>query len=248
MTRLLPAALLALAGCSATTQTWSYPPEPGAERTRAAHGRPERLAVVLKADRRSSEVFDLLGWAIGPLVPCGWITYERPEAARGEHAMFPTKTAPRGVRFFVMDPARDLPAAIAEEIRASGLFADAAFEPAGGPAGAGGFTLEVVINRFAWTVYNWTYGLSVFGEIAHWLTAPYAGSRVRMDVDLVLRDPAGAAVWSGKLADDDYRVHRLYHNYGFDIRDFARPIARQMPAAIAEMDKALSARAAGPRV
>jgi hypothetical protein len=232
--------VLLLSGCAVpmpTPQPWSYPPpEPPAYTV--ARSRPEAVVVYLAEDLRRTDVFDETGWAIGPLVPCGWITYERPETARGADEMFPTQNDPKAVRFFAMNPARDLPTAVAAELRRTNLFPNAEFR-ADRVGGKGAWTLSVTINRFAWTVANWTYGLSVFGGIPAYFGAPYAHSLVRIDLDLVLRDPAGAPVWTGKVAGDLRKEHRLYHHFGFDVRDFARLPARELAGAIAAMDKSL---------
>ncbi len=219
------------AGCG-TTAKFIYP----ADSKRLTHfsdrpGYDKVVAVTPFEDMRgdSNEAGTVFLYLI-PLMPYGFVEYERPEAAR----MF------NSINEFDFDASEDLAKATAYSIRKSGLFSDAFFTH-GGDKDKADFLLEGKMLSTTYQGTVWTYGLSVFGPLLWFIGLPAGTSYNEMILALQLTDRAtGRLIWEKNYDKNTKITQGLYYAFGHDVRgypelmqtilnDAVEEIARELP-------------------
>lgn len=224
---LAAALLLSLAaiGCG-TTAKWTYPPNE-ATRYTATESHPQRVAVKMGSDQRSSENSNMFAMYLIPINPWGWMEYQRPEAAR----MYNT------VVEYDMDMSKDPALAVAEEFKRSKLFPQAYFTYGGDTDGA--WVCEVTPVKFAYNGRVYSYGLSVFGPLLWFLGLPAGRSECDLEFHLSLKNASGKEVWFGSLSGSDVVRNGLYYNWGRDVSGFVTVFEREMQQVLPQIEAAV---------
>jgi hypothetical protein len=212
MTRLIARLflLVALAGCN-TQAKWTYPLDPSVL-FRSNTQRSGLVVAVLpfkEARPVTNRSATFLLYLI-PLVPYGFVDYERPEAAR----MFNTIAA------FQMQLDEDLGKAATRSFEDSGLFRRVYFTLGGEIREA-----DLILRGTALhTTYNGkviSYGLSAFGPLLWFFGLPAGTSTNLLDIKLSLTDRDDRELWSHAFSRDDTITQGLYYNWGNDALQFA---------------------------
>lgn len=227
---LLVIALLCCAGCGATAK-FVYPAK-GQDLTRYPGGplHQQKVAVTpfeeMRGDTNQAGTYAL--YAI-PLMPFGWLKYERPDAAR----MFNT------IRDFDFDPSEDLAKAAAYSLRKSNLFADAFFTFGGDKDKADLlFEGEVISTEYRGSV--WSYGLSVFGPILWFVGFPAGRSHNDLTLHLWLTDlTTQKRLWEKSYDKTNAVVQGLYYRWGHDVRYYSPLMQEIMDDAVADIQRTL---------
>lgn len=192
---------------------------------------PQKVAVVpfeeLRDDRNEASTYFL--YAV-PLMPYGWATYERPDAAR----MFLT------LRSFEFNVPEDLAKAAVTSIRKSGLFNDVFFTFGGEKSAAElVFLGQVISTKYEGSIYS--YGLSIAGPLLWYLGLPAGSSINHLVVKFTLRETkSNKVLWEYAYTDRQKIVQGLYYRFGHDVRGYAALMERAMNAAVGDMKKSLS--------
>jgi hypothetical protein len=218
--------LIALAGCNTQAQQaqvtdpidrvqkqdWTYPPDPSVPYRSTLQQRPDLVVAVLPfKDARpvtnSSSTAFL--WLI-PLMPYGWVNYERPEAAR----VFTSIPAYR------LQLADDFAKATTVSFEESQLFRRVYFT-------LGGETREadlVLRGTARHTTYNGktiTYGLSLIGSLLWFIGLPAGTSTNLLDITLSLTDRDDRELWSYSFSRGDTIAQGWLYNWKNDALQFA---------------------------
>ena len=158
-----------------------------------------------------------------PLMPFGWVEYDRPDAAR----MFVS------VNEFEFTPAEDLAKAAALSLRRSNLFKDAYFTFGGEKAGADLIlTGEIKSTRYLGNM--WTYGLSLYGPLLWFLGAPAGNSENTLTIRLTLREK-DKIVWEYTFNRSRKIWQWLYYRMGYDVFAYSELMQEAMNEAIADL-------------
>jgi hypothetical protein len=166
-----------------------------------------------------------------PLMPFGWVDYDRPDAGR----MF------LSIVEFEFTPSEDLSKAAAYSLRRSGLFADAFFT-FGGERDKADFVLEGQVQSTRYKGSIWSYGTSVFCPLLWFVGLPAGQSDNRLTLALQLRDArTRSIVWEKDYDLDRTITQGLYYKMGHDIRGYAYLMQQVMNDAVVGMDVALRA-------
>jgi hypothetical protein len=213
--------LVALAGCN-TQAKWTYPLDPSVLYRTTAPRSDLTVAVLPFKEARpvTNRSATFLLYLI-PLVPYGWVNYERPEAAR----MFNT------IREYQMQLDEDLAKAATRSFEDSRLFRRVYFT-------FGGETREadlVLRGTALHTTYNGkiiSYGLSAFGPFLWFFGLPAGTSTNLLDVTLSLTDRDDRELWSYSFSQDDTITQGLYYNWGNDTLQFASLFQTAMNGAL----------------
>jgi len=163
-----------------------------------------------------------------PIVPYGWMNYERPEAAR----MFNT------IAKYEMQLDEDLAKAATRSFEESRLFERVYFT-------FGGETREadlVLRGTARHTTYNGkviSYGLSVVGPLLWFIGLPAGTSTNLLDIKLSLADKENHELWSYSFSEDESITQGLYYNWGNDTLQFAGLFETAMNAALQDLAREL---------
>lgn len=164
-----------------------------------------------------------------PLMPYGWVEYERPDAAR----MFLT------IAEFDFTPSEDLAKAAAYSFRRSNLFKDAFFTYGGEKDKADYlFHGEIISTKYDGTMFS--YGLSIYGPIFHYLGLPSGRSYNVLTLNLKLTDIKSSKILWDKNYDKAYAIMQgLYYSFGDDIKGYPKLMQDIMNDAITDINKTL---------
>jgi hypothetical protein len=225
MVRLIAGAvlLIALAGCN-TQAKWTYPLD-ASVLFRSTTQRSELTVAVLpfKEARPVTNRSATFMLYLIPLMPYGWVNYERPEAAR----MFNT------IEAYQLQLDEDLAKAATRSFEESRLFRRVYFT-------FGGETREadlVLRGRAQHTTYNGkviSYGLSAFGPLLWFFGLPAGTSTNLLDLTLSLTDREDRELWKYSFSQDDTITQGLYYNWGNDTLQFASLFQTAMNGALQE--------------
>jgi hypothetical protein len=209
-----------LAGCS-SQRAWVY--RPNSHAGGAAAGA-ERIVVLPFQDGRRNVNSNRIGLYMVPIFPFGWANYEVPEGVM-QHVTSAMWTNYK--------PTEDYAKALAEELRATGLFREAFFDFKEGEADLAVHG-EIVSTKYHGKVLS--YGLSLYGPMLWFIGLP-AGT-VSNDLALQLRcvdhrtgatllarrydaSPYSRVTWLYSAADDfNYpaMVAEVYRQFVADLR------------------------------
>lgn len=161
------------AGC-ASQKTWVYHPNSYPKGTTSTG---KKVVVPPFEDARENENHNLWGMYMIPAFPCGWQTYNTPEGV----PMHITSAM-----WMNYKPTEDYAKALAEDLRKTGLFAEASFDYS---KGNGDYIVSAKILNTRYKGYVISYGLSVYGPML-WLFGFPAGTvSNELTVELSLADP-----------------------------------------------------------
>lgn len=165
-----------------------------------------------------------------PLVPYGYVTYDRPDAARSFVSL-------DDFDFNVSD---DLARAATTSLRRSGLFKDVFFTYGGEKDKAElSLTGEVYSTRYTGRVF--TYGLTIAGPIFWLFGIPCGNSVNELNFNLCLkRNSDGKVLWEYTFDESDYIVQGLYYNMGRDVKDYVLLMEKAMNQAVKDIDHSLT--------
>ena len=222
--------IVCLSGCG-TTAKFVYPDN--VQRLVILSERPiynKKVAVTpFEEQRGSSNVSGSYWLYLIPVMPFGFGTYERPDAAR----MF------NSVSEFHFDVVEDLAKASVTSIRKSGLFEDVFFTYGGEKDKADFiFSGKVISTKYEGAIYS--YGLSVYGPLLWWVGLPSGSSENHLAVQFNLIDRlTNATVWQYSHTSQNKIIQGLYYNYGHDVKGYASLMEDAMNGALLDMRKSL---------
>jgi hypothetical protein len=161
-----------IAGC-ATQRSWVYKTNPYAAPSAA---RKQKVVVLPFQDARKNENTNLIPLYLIPVFPFGWANYEVPEGA--------TQHVTSGL-WTNYKPTEDYPKALADELRASGLFGETYFDFKEGDADLAARG-TIVNTRYQGKIFS--YGLSAYGPMLWFIGLPAATASNELVVELTLDD------------------------------------------------------------
>ncbi|MDD2480083.1 MAG: hypothetical protein PHS31_09350 [Victivallaceae bacterium] len=201
--------LLVLTGCG-TTAKFVYPAQMSSlVQFDSSHVTNKKLAVLPFDDYRSDDNNCMFPMYLIPLMPFGWGTYERPDAA----SMFLSLVS------YDITPTEDLAKATAVSIRHSNLFKDVFFTM-GGEKDNADLVLRGRIKIMKYHGKMFSYGLSVCGPILWIFGAPAGMSENRLTLELTLSDKKGKVLWDWSMDREEWIVQWLYSRMGHDCKIF----------------------------
>lgn len=214
----------------ATTSTWHYPPQPPGALLdkKAAAPLPASVAVLPLVDARGTATTSY-GWlAAIPLVPYGVNASDRAERAED----------PLPVPIVTMDPTKDLPRAVADELRNAGVFSSVTFAENNSPAGAD-LVLTGTLRSTEWRRAITTYGLGPLGPLLWVLGAPIGngGNTLAMDYRLTPANDPGRVLWSFSMEFEDKHLIGIYLGLEKAGDDYARAVQEAIRQALDHLMK-----------
>jgi hypothetical protein len=219
-----------ISGCN-TQAKWTYPVEPKELYSSNGHSSGAVVAVLPFQEQRPvlNRAATFLLYLI-PLVPFGWVTYNRPEAAR----MFNT------IAKYDFNVDEDLGKAATRSFTDSKLFRRVYFT-LGGETAEADFTLQGVAERTTYEGKIISYGLSFAGAYLWFLGLPAGTSTDILEVSLSLNTRDGQQVWNYTFKGSDSITQGLYYNWGDDTLAFATLMQTGMNDALKDLAAKLPA-------
>jgi len=217
-------ALGPLLACN-TQAKWTYPVDPQAlYRTPL---KPTELVIGVLPFREERPVTNRAATSLLymiPLMPYGWVTYERPEAAR----MFNT------IAEYQFSVDEDLGKAAARSLEQSGLFRRVYFT-LGGETREADYLFQGTARRTLYEGRIFSYGLSVVGPLLSLIGLPLGESINTIDLEYQLVDPDGRVAWSHTTSGEDSTIQGFFYNYGNDALNFATLMEKSMNEALEDL-------------
>lgn len=223
--------LLLGSGCG-TTAKFVYPSDPSnLIRFSATSVFEGKVAVTpfeeYRSDKNSFSPFYLY---LIPLMPFGYFSHDRPEAARTFVS----------IQEFDFDASEDLAKAAASSVRRSGLFDDAFFTYGGDKENAD-YVLEgdIISARYEGAIYS--YGLSFVGTTLWLIGFPSGSSENFLTLHMRLLDrPTGETLWEFSTGKKWRRLQGLYYRFGHDVKGYVPLMEEIMNEALTDMNNTLS--------
>jgi hypothetical protein len=163
-----------------------------------------------------------------PLMPFGWLDYERPEAAH----MFMT------ISSFGFDLDEDLGKAATRSLTDSTLFKRAYFT-LGGELREADVVFQGVARSTRYDGKIYSYGLSVVGPLLWIFGLPLGSSKVSIDYGFELADRNGNIVWTHDFRGARSVVQGHYYNWGTDMLALSQLTQEALDSTMASLDEAL---------
>ncbi len=234
MQRLLGWSLLAvltvtyLLGCN-THAKWTYPLDSAHLHKSVQRQYDLTIAVMPFREERPSvnRSATLLLYLI-PLMPFGWVTYERPEAAQS----FIT------IKEFDFQLDEDLGKAAARSLDQSGIVRRSYFT-FGGETREADYILKGTAKSTRYKGRILSYGLSAFGPLLWYIAFPAGTSENLLHIEFLLVDQRGEEHWRFKYEDSESIVQGLYYNWGNDAVNFAAIMENAMNAGLRNLEENL---------
>lgn len=188
-----------------------------------------KIAVLPFEDERGSKnqfATYFLGWL--PLVPYGWITYERPDAAK----TFMSITE------YNFTPTEDLAKAAAYSTLRSNICKNAFFSFGNDEAD---YYLKGIFSSTTYVGKSYTYCISLLSGYLHIFGLPAGSSTNHIDLKLVLvgRDRE-KIVWQKDYSKEWAVVQGLYYNWGDDCLGFSILFQEIMNDALPRIQQAIA--------
>jgi len=159
-----------------------------------------------------------------PLMPYGFVSYERPDAARTFNTIAEYE--------FQVD--EDLAKAAVRSLDQSGLFKRVYFT-FGGETREADYLFEGVARRTHYDGKLITYGLSVYGPLLWFLGLPAGTSGNDVELTFRLLDRDLNEVWSHSYEGRESITQGLYYNFGNDVLNFATLMEQAMNGALRDL-------------
>jgi len=190
---------------------------------------PQKVAVIPFDDCRNDDnQMGTIFLQYVPLMPFGYVDYDRPDAARWFVS----------IDRFEFSPSEDLAKAAAVSLRRSNLFEDAFFTFGGEKANAD-LVLEGKIISTHYYGRLFSYGLDFAGVYLWILGAPCGTSSNRLALHLTLKNKAKKIIWEYSFDRDDYLTQWLYCRLGHDAKSYSVLMEQAMNEAIRDLDSKL---------
>jgi hypothetical protein len=109
---------------------------------------------------------------------------------------------------------QSMPRAIADDLRASGLFSEVRVLSAGEAPAAGAYVLGGSLKSTEYDVNATSYMLGIAGVLLWLLPIPCSWQTGHVEAELRLVDPAGQVVWQHALSGEGQRIFTLYNSGG----------------------------------
>lgn len=228
--RLLCSVILAftLIGCS-TQAKWTYPLRSSDLYRAPAKVSDLTIAVFpFREDRPVPNRSATIGLYLLPLMPFGWMNYERPEAAR----RFNT------IAEYQLQMDEDFGKAATRSFEESRLFKRVYFT-FGGEISEADLILRGTARRTLYHGKLISYGLSIVGPNLWILGLPATTSTNSLDITLSLTDKENHELWSYSFADEETIVQGYFYNWGDDATNFAVLFGKGMNAALQDLEREL---------
>lgn len=167
---------------------------------------PLRVAVLPFEDRRGQDNTNYMLVYLVPLMPYGWINYDRPDAANGFlfHAAYNFR------------PSEDLAKAAVDELRQNQFFTEVFFTQREHEPGVD-LILTGTIEQARYDAKIISYGLSVEGPLLWFFGLPAGTTHNRLVLRLTLQRAAdGQALWSHEVSGEWGKTVGLYYNWAAD--------------------------------
>lgn len=174
---------------------------------------PPDLKIAVLPSKDSRETSNNLGtWFIYliPVVPFGWVDYNRPEAAK----MF------FSINEFRARVDEDLPKAIAKHLQEAGIARNIFFDY-GGLSSSADYVLKTEILETKYHGRLISYGLSVYGPLLWFFGLPGGTSNISLVLKMDLENKNGETVWSEKIDQEWGVTQGLYYEMGRDMEGLA---------------------------
>lgn len=222
---LLIICLMIIAGCATPAVKWTYPP-PGGKGLKALHEKPPlplKVAVLPFRERRANDNTDLSWFYLVPLVPFGWMDYDRPEYAG--HFMT--------VANYTINPMEDFPQVLLKSLQEANLFQEVFFTY--------GADLEkadlLLAGEVVSTYYNgkqWSWCLSIVGsELGAAFGLPKYTSENKLEINLALKNiKSERNLWAYTFSKSWSVNQGYYYNRGRDVEGYPKLMQEGLTQAI----------------
>jgi hypothetical protein len=223
--------LVLVTGCG-TTAKFIYPAKMSSlAQLASAPVYNKSVAILPFEDYRDDDNSNMAAMYLIPLMPFGWETYDRPDAA----------STFLSVASYDVTPSEDLAKATAVSFRRSNLFKNAFFT-FGGERDRADFVLRgrIKIMRYKGKVF--TYGLSLFGPWLWAFGAPAGSSTNQLAIELSMTNKKGEVVWDWSMDKSDWITQWIYARMGSDCKMFTYMMQDGMNDAVADLAKKMRER------
>ncbi len=178
-------------------------------------------------DRNADNTAGTLFLYLIPLMPYGWVEYDRPDAAR----MFAS------IEEYSFTPSEDLAKAAALSLRRSNLFKDAFFT-FGGEKEKADLVLYGTIKSTKYLGRIITYGLSIEGPLLWFFGLPCGTSDNTLALQMQLRKD-NKVIWEYTYNHTLGIVQGFYYRFGYDCLGYSKLMQDCMNNAILDLNKRL---------
>jgi hypothetical protein len=208
-----------------TQAQWTYPMEPSDLYRSDGASSQLTVAVLPFKDERPVRNRGATTWLyVIPGMPFGWMTYERPEAARTFNSLAEYR--------FQLD--EDLGKAATRSFEESKLFRRAYFT-LGGELSEADLVLRGTARRTRYYGRVISYCLSFYGPALWYFGLPAGTSTNDVELVLSLQDKANRELWSYHFNDSASITQGLYYNFGNDAMNFSVLTQEAMNAALRDL-------------
>ncbi len=203
---------LALGGCGVTAK-FTYPAD-AATLARVSGSKMTHLTVAVEpfTDYRGNENSDWFAMCLLPLAPYGWVTYERPDAARQFLS----------IREYDTNPPEDLAKAVALSLKESGLFKSVYFSYGGATSESADIVVTGTVAAMTYEGKKYSYCVSILTPCLLLLGLPLGTSRNTLQMELTFtHTKSGATFRPGPITTEWSKLQGLYYGFGHDCRGFS---------------------------
>lgn len=229
---LLLVLLTIFSGCATPAVKWTYPP--AGKGLKALHEKPAlplKVAVLPFRERRPNDNTNLTWIYLVPVVPFGWMDYDRPELA----SSFMTVSA------YTADPTEDFPQALVKSLKEANLFQEVFFTY--------GSDLEkadlLMAGEVVSTHYNgkyWSWCLSVVGsELGAVFGLPKYTSENKIEINLAIKNVKGERnLWAYTFAKSWSINQGYYYKRGRDMEGYPQLLQEGLTRAILSLNEKIT--------
>jgi hypothetical protein len=229
--RLAALSFFVLATACNTQAQWTYPMEPSDLYRSDGATTDLTVAVLPFKDERPVRNRGATTWLyVIPGVPFGWMTYERPEAARTFNSLVEYR--------FQLD--EDLGKAATRSFEESKIFRRAYFT-LGGDLSEADLVLRGTARRTRYYGRVISYCLSFYGPLLWYFGLPAGTSTNDVEIVLSLQDKSSRELWSYHFTDSASITQGLYYNFGNDAMNFSVLTQEAMNAALRDLTQRMPA-------
>lgn len=226
--------IFAFSACAAIPPAkWTYPP-PGSKELKALHEKPPlplKVAVLPFRERRPAENSNHEWTYLVPIMPFGWMDYDRLELA----GSFMTVPA------YEINPLEDFPGALVKSLKEANLFQEVFFTYGADLDKADlWFAGEVVSTHYNGKHLSWC--LSVVGsELGAVFGLPKYTSENKLEINLLLKNPKGEKnLWAYTFAKNWSINAGYYFNRGRDVEGYPKLLQEGLNQAIQALNQKIS--------
>lgn len=222
-----------LCACATPAAKWTYPP-PGGKEMKALHEKPPlplKVAVLPFRERRLMENGNVAWVHIVPIMPYGWMNYNRPELA-GEFMTVSSYSA---------NPLEDYPQALVKALKEANLFQEVFFTYGADLDKADlWFTAELVSNNYY--SKHWGWCVSVIGsEFAPLFGLPQYTIENELEINLMLKNPKAEKNLFSYTFSKNWSINAgFYYNRGRDMEGYPKMLQEGVHQAILALNEKIA--------